>query len=324
MSQTCPKRNEVLPKSGVLCARLIAVAAGAVVLGVWPEDSTAALVPVPNASFESQPNTFVSINIDSWQKAPKPEWYIEDGGFLWHQLIGAFNNTPPGSSDHIENCDGSQAIWLFAVPEVALFQDYETVDWNDPAPSHAFDAVYTPGKAYQLQVGIIGTGGGMQQGVTLALSLYYRDAASNRVHVSTTMLTNVTDVFSNNTRFVDCEVNVPTVSAGDAWAGRHIGIEFTSTVSSNLQGGYWDLDNVRLWEIPAPTLAAASWSDGQFQFTLRSAPGLRFEILATTNLALPVTSWISLGEVTNLTGDISFSDPVAESRGRFYQARQLP
>ncbi|MFO1502070.1 MAG: hypothetical protein U1G07_27470, partial [Verrucomicrobiota bacterium] len=71
----------------------------------------AALVPVPNASFESPATGFVSVPVDAWQKSPKPSWYEEGGGFLWSQLIGAFKNTAPTSPDHIANMEGSQAVW---------------------------------------------------------------------------------------------------------------------------------------------------------------------------------------------------------------------
>jgi hypothetical protein len=95
----------------------------------------AGTIHIPNHSFELPTTSFVSINIDSWQKTPKPDWYVEDGGFLWTQLTGAFKNNAPPSPDHIVNCDGNQAIWLFAVPEVGLFQDYDSMDLDDPAPS---------------------------------------------------------------------------------------------------------------------------------------------------------------------------------------------
>ena len=105
-------------------------------------------IVVPNGSFESPATGFVSLTVDSWQKSPKPDWYLEGGGFLWSQLIGLFKNTAPTSPDHLDNCDGNQAIWLFVVPEVALFQDYDTADAEGTGPAHAFDATYDPGKSY--------------------------------------------------------------------------------------------------------------------------------------------------------------------------------
>src|SRR5262245_52790 len=199
-------------------------------------------IAIPNGSFESPATTYVSVNIDSWQKSPKPAWYQETGGFLWIYNTGIFKNTAPTSLDHIDNCDGSQALWLFAVPEVGLFQDYDSVDWRNQ-PNYQFNATFTPGKSYHLAVGVIGGGGGMAPGATLDLRFYYRDANSNHLIVAVTTLTNDPAVFSTTTHLVECRVDTATVKTSDPWAGQHIGIEFKSTVSTNLQGGYWDLDH---------------------------------------------------------------------------------
>ena len=86
--------------------------------------------------------------------------------------------------------------------------------------------MFEVGKSYQLTVGVIGGGGGMLEGVTLELALYYRDAASNQVTVATTSITNAASLFPNLTHFIDCTVGVPTVAAGDASANRPIGMRF--------------------------------------------------------------------------------------------------
>jgi hypothetical protein len=283
-------------------------------------------ISVPNASFEAPVALFPTPSIDSWQKTPTPEWYDEGGGgFLWSQLTGTFRNPPPSSpSNHIVNCDGLQAIWMFAVPEVCLFQDYDSMDWNDPEPSHAFDATFEPGKSYQLSVGVVGTGGGMQEGVTLELSLYYRDAASNRVVVAATTVTNTPAVFTTNTILVDFQVTVPVVKPDDVWAGKHIGIQFLSTVSPELEGGYWDLDNVRLVSIQAPIFLNPTRANGEFHCTIESEPGLRLEIFASPELSAPPENWTSLGIITNSTGTIPFVDSTPGFDQRYYQARQVP
>ncbi len=293
-------------------------------LAAWIAGLHAETISVPNGSFESPVAPYVSVNIDSWEKAPKPDWYIESGGFLWSFNVGLFKNPATNVAEHIDNCDGDQAIWLFVVPEVGLFQDYDSMDWNSPAPTHAFDATFEAGKSYRLTVGVIGSGGGMMQGATLEISLYYRDAASNKVTVAATSITNTTSVFSNNTHLIDFEANVPMVRAGDAWAGQHIGIQMLSTVDTNLQGGYWDLDNVRLSSILEPVLVDPAGTNGQFQFTLRSEPGLRIEILSATNTTLPMLDWSSLGILSNTTGVASFSDSATNFNERFYRARRLP
>jgi hypothetical protein len=302
----------------------LAAAAGVLVLSGWALSLRAETIPVPNASFESPVTTYVDTRIDSWQKTPKPFWYDESGGFLWGQLTGLFKNTEPGKPDHIDNCDGSQAIFLFAVPEVGLFQDYDSTDWANATPTHAFDAKFEVGKSCDLTVGVIGGGMGMVSNVTLQISLYYRDGASNRVTVAATSVTNTPTVFSNTTHLVDFQVRVPAVKAGDAWAGQNIGVQLLSTVDPALAGGFWDVDNIRLTSIREPILRGAALTSGQFGFTLESEPGLRFEILASTDLALPLAHWTSLGTVPNVTGNVPFTDPATASPRRFYRARELP
>jgi len=304
--------------SQTLIARVAVLAA----TFLWPYCLLATSVGVVNHSFESPATSFVSINIDSWQKPPKPAWYVENGGFLWAQLTGIFKNTTNTSPDHITNCDGAQAIWMFAVPEVGLSQDYNAVDLDDPFPSHAFDVRYEIGRSYRLTVGVIGSGGGMKQGATLELSLYYGDSVSNRVTVAANTLTNLSTVFSNNTYLVDCHVNVPVVQADDAWAGQRMGIMFLSTVTTNLQGGYWDLDNVRLTSVlEVPRLSGTLQTNGQFTCTVQGEPGYQMEILWATST---VQDWTSIGTFSNTTGMITFTEPVASAQRRYFRARQSP
>jgi len=285
-------------------------------------------VNVPNGSFELPTTFFVSTVFDSWQRTSQPAWWNENATGPWTNLTGIFKNTAAGSVDHIENCDGNQAVWLFPNPEVGLFQDYDSVDWNDPVPTHAFGAVYEVGKAYQLTVGLFGGGNGgnygMLPGATLELSLYFRDAASNRVTVASTIVTNSAELFTSNSNLVDFAATVPTVRAADPWAGQHIGILILSTVSSNLQGGYWDLDNVRLTAANAPTLSNPVYTNSGFQFLVQSEAGQVVEILASTNTTFAASTWTSLAVLTNVTGSIPFIDTSANFDQRFYQARLLP
>ena len=253
-----------------------------------------------------------------------PDSYAQGGPYTWDQLTGVFMNTSVTSADHIDNCDGNQAMWMFAVPEVGVFQDYNTIDWAHATPTHDFNAAFEAGKSYRLAIGVIGGGGGMLPGASLEVSLYYRDAVSNIVIVAAVNITNSPVIFSNNTHLVDFNVDVPPVRPEQAWAGQNIGIRMLSTVSSNLEGGYWDLDNVRLSSTLEPVLANPVRTNGQFKFTLRSEAGLRFEILAATNSSQPISNWTSLGTLTNLTGATLFSDAAANLNCRFYRARQLP
>jgi hypothetical protein len=136
--------------------------------------------------------------------------------------------------------------------EVAIFQDYNSLSGADTTPTHDFNMKFEPGKSYALTVGALGGGGGMSNGVTFEISLYYRDAASNRVTVAATSITNTPALFPTNTHLTDFQVIVPAVKASDAWAGKNIGIQLESTVGFDLQGGYWDVDNVRLTESTVP------------------------------------------------------------------------
>lgn len=286
---------------------------------------------IPNGSFEAPlapppyVAPYVELRIDAWQKTPKVFWWDETAYGPWDQLIGIFANTPPGDPSRLENCDGSQALYLFANPGVGVFQDYDSIGSSTNAPSHAFDARFEVGQSYRLTAGVtISYYQPPTNGATLELSLYYRDAASNQVTVAATSITNAPGVFDAVTNLVDFQVNVPTVAAGDAWAGRHIGIAILATGELSMAGGVWDVDNVRLAATQAPMLTGTAVSNGQVSFTLLSEPGRVFEILATTNPAQALSLWASLGLVTNHTGSVSFSEPAAHFPGRFYRARQLP
>lgn len=286
-------------------------------------------IAIPNASFETPTTVFITLNLDSWQRTPQPgDWDTNTSGD-WSTMVGFFKNTPIGAFDHIDNCHSNQAMWLFANPDAGIFQDYHSVDWNDPAPTHAFDARYSIGHSYQLAVGLLvggkGSGGGVTPGATVEFSLYYRDANGNRVTVAATTITNSLDVFTNSSHLLDFSVAVPVVRATDTWAGQHIGILLLSTSDPALNAeGYWDLDHVRLTSTLAPSLLNPVRTNNQFQFTLQSEPGMIVEILAATNAALPASNWISLGTLTNTTGTIPFIDTAVNFDQRFYQARQLP
>ncbi len=238
-------------------------------------------IPVPNGSFELPQTGYVSINIDSWQKFPKPAAYDEQGGFLWTQLTGAFKNTDASQPDHLDNCDGQQALWIFAVSEAGLFQDYNSVDYHG-TPTHAFNATFEPGKFYSLTVGVNGGGGGMLEGATLDVSLYYLNAAGAKVIVDTTTITHSIETFPTHTHFVDFHVHLPIVAPTDAWAGKRIGIQLRSTVSEEMEGGYWDIDHVRLGSGPDPLTIARETDNVRVAWP--SLPGYAYQLQFSDNL----------------------------------------
>ena len=299
--------------------------------GYWDLDNVRLVeeIEVPNFSFElpvvHPVNPYAIPDMVAWEKSEQPAWYDPSQNFdtPWADLVGTFYNVPfPG--EFIDNCEGIQAAFLFALPDVAIFQDYNSVDGTNTTPSHALNAKFTVGKAYTLTVGLIGGGGGMKSGVTLQLSLYYRDASSNMVTVAATVVTNSTALFPTNTHLVDFQVQVPNVNAIDPWAGENIGIQLLSTANFGNLGGYWDVDNVRLSEVVAPRLQSPVWAGGQLNLMLQSDPGTKFEILGAADVSLPLSNWTSLASLTNVTGSIPFSDPATGFGKRFYSARQLP
>lgn len=291
--------------------------------GGWELGVGALPIAVPNASFESPSVAFVSIEVASWQKNPKPDWYVEDGGFLWTQLTGVFRNPAPGAQDRLDNCDGNQAVWVFAVPGVGLFQESLPAPGIEPPDPSSGVARFRVGSVYQLTVGVIGGGGGMSNGAPLQLSLYYRDAQSNRVDVATQRISHSLALFPTLTHLIDLKVTTPEVKETDPWANQPLGIAVDSVVGFDLQGGYWDLDHVRLNELSPLRLESPKLTAEGISFTIHSEPGLRITLRAGSDLARTGVQWTTVAELTNTTGVISFSSGDVEGAQRFYRAEAL-
>jgi len=72
----------------------------------------------------------------------------------------------------------------------------------------------------------------------------------------------------------------------------------------------------------APTLTGAqARTSGSFQFAFTNSVGALFGVLASTNLALPLTNWTALGGVMEISpGQFQFTDPQAMNNlQRFYR-----
>ena len=293
--------------------------------GVWDLDNVrlTETIDVPNFSFESQVTPFADPRVDAWAKPPQPAGYNTNIFGDWFNLSGVFANSPSTNADYIDNADGSQLGFLFAYPQLAIFQDNNTADWTGVA-THAFNAKFKPGKTYTLTVGLTTSREEpLSQGASLLMSLYYRDAASNMVTVAANNVIYDTNVFTNIGHLLDFKAMIPMVRPTDPWAGQNIGIQFMYS-SFVLIGGVWDLDNVRLVEKVATAINNPAQAGGQFGFTLQSEPGLHFEILTSPSLATPGTNWTSLGAFTNVTGNYLFTAPVSGAGAHFYRAHQLP
>ncbi|MBM3847824.1 MAG: PEP-CTERM sorting domain-containing protein [Verrucomicrobia bacterium] len=199
-------------------------------------------IPVPNGSFENPKPPLglpVSLQIDSWIRGPKPDFIVLPEGAFWEQTSGLFPNTPAGRFDHINNMDGAQAAYMFALPGVSLYQ--------------SLDAVFETGKSYNLSFGILG-GGNITEGSLFEASLYYMSDAGAPVTLAANTLSFSQAGFPTITDLVTHSVVLGEVQASDAWAGKSIGVQLLSKFGTG--SGYWDVDNVRLEAVPEPgTLA---------------------------------------------------------------------
>lgn len=216
---------------------------------------------VPNHSFESQSGVGFPYEtnpfLDSWQKIAEPAYYAFLGSGVppWYGTSGAFVNVSVYNPTPYGNVTGAQAGYILMAPQVTLFQDYTT------SPTHDFNATFEVGKSYNLTIGLFAKSsfGAIPPGSTLELSLYYLNEMNNKVKVGSTVVSYSAAAFllSPTLNLIDYQVNVPTVGAGDAWAGKHIGIQLESTIPMELTSfGNWDFDNVRLTAVPEPTTLA--------------------------------------------------------------------
>ena len=278
-------------------------------------------VTVPNGSFELPATFFVNTRVEQWQETPKPAWYQEGGGYEWDQLTGVFRNPPAGANDHLVNCDGEQAFYLFAVPEVGIFQDYSSLDWNDAEQSHSCNARFEIGRAYELTFGVVGGGANMLEGVTIEAALYALDESNQPLTVARREIVFTKEQFPNRTEFTELSLRTPVVQPGDPWAGRPLGIRFLSTVSQELQGGYWDLDRVRLTalgETPFATHAMATESG--LRLTWPSQAGTRYQVEISADFA----AWSATGTAVEGTGaELGVTVPWSDT-GAFFRVVTAP
>jgi hypothetical protein len=199
------------------------------------------VITIPNGSFEGptvpMAPPYASPDIADWQRAPVPAWWTAAGysAEQWTNSAGIFVNVPFAP---VDNVDKNQLAFMFSVPGYSLSQDLTDT--------------FQVGKSYHLTVGIQGGGYGMPLGCPMQIMLYYRDATGNPITLGAKEVTNTnsTGVLSHLT---DYTLDIPAVAAGDAWAGKNIGVELLQTAGSGNSGGYWDIDNVRLTSaVPEP------------------------------------------------------------------------
>lgn len=297
--------------------------AAVAVLAFFAGKLQAGNIYVPNYSFESPDigtnSPYAAPVFEDWEFAPQPAYYDPTNfGGPWEDLGGTFYNLPnftnsQGTNNtYIFNCDGVQAAFLFALPDSGITQ--------------VLDATYEAGSSYTMTVGLIGGGGGMTNGSTFALNLYYLDG-TNMVIVGSSAVTNTLGNFPTEDEFVDFQVQVPEVQATNACVGQNIGIQLLATpdpYNPEAWGGFWDVDNVRLTEATALNLALPTLANGQIQFTVQSDPGAVVQILATSDLTVATPGWTNLATFTNTSGSTTFTDSSASLGQRFYAIKASP
>lgn len=69
------------------------------------------------------------------------------------------------------------------------------------------------------------------------------------------------------------------------------------------------IQNTQVTVTPPQLINAQLLGNGAFQFTFTNTPGTTFTVLGTTNLALPLTNWVNLGTVSDISRVFISSPP---------------
>lgn len=298
---------------------LLSSAASVVLLGVGSGTGLAQQIAVPNGSFELPETNFADPLMDAWQKSAQPAWYTGGDEFPWEQLMGQFRNPDFGEDGHTVDMDGNQAAFMFAYPEVAIFQDAIETTTTGDAPESGVNARFEAGKVYSLTVALRSGGGGMKEGASFQIGFYYRDAEGAIVPVSSSTLTYEGTGVSP---FLDFTATTDPVGAEDPWAGKPIGIRLASIVGFENLGGYWDLDNVRLQVEPSLVLQIVPEVGGGMRISLTGGAG-EHEVLASSDPTLPLAEWTVIGTVEGDGSDGGLVDEGADIAQRFYIGREI-
>ncbi len=86
-------------------------------------------------------------------------------------------------------------------------------------------------------------------------------------------------------------------------------------------------DKVYAFTVPVSSITLkdlAILPGGAFQAGFTNTPGLAFHVLATTNLNTPVSNWVSLGDVSEVSpGHFQFTDTSTPPTSWVYRVRRL-
>jgi hypothetical protein len=231
----------------------VTAAVTAMVLLALGATARATVIPIPNGDFmtpDASAYPYAVPDMGSWQKAPAPAWWTGSNYTTdqWYQTSGVFYNQAGLVPDtHITNLTSQQAAFLFANKDNELYQE--------------LTATYSAGQSYHLNFGLIPSNdsvpyvGAIQQGTPIDIVLYYRDG-TNRMPVASMAVVNTTELMANHTLMSNFTLETTVVQAGDAWAGKAIGIQFLSGADFTNMGGVWDIGNVQLTATPVPEAGA--------------------------------------------------------------------
>jgi len=194
----------------------------------------AASLPVANFSFEEPPIDPIEIPFLAVPVAIS--WIEVDLDSYYSSNTGVFRNTEPNSFDHIVNAHGAQLAFLNTMSGNGFLQQI-------PSP-------FQVGRSYLLLVDVCPSTWYPPRAEEpvdyLSISFYTGADANDFI----TTLVPGSEIIPNYLRTF--RLYLPTVQPTDPWAGKDIGIALRAVGEA---GGYWDLDNVRVFEyVSSPDL----------------------------------------------------------------------
>lgn len=214
-----------------------------------------------NPSFERPDIDSVSPGADHWDvTAPSILVNLPPFGVVPVQAgAGVFENPDPSASNHLNNMDGSQAGYLFANSSADVLPPNNVID-------HSFTQVtqltYQAGEKYLLEVGVALAGSPPPSDSLLTISLFAVDgsAPGGEILLASRLIQNDGSARSKNDAgsglnqagFIDFTATTDTIAG--AAIGKPIGIRLLTHTAPKAPSisGQWDLDNVRVSQVPEP------------------------------------------------------------------------
>ncbi len=217
-------------------------------------------IAVPHHSFESpdvSDSPFLAESkIDGWMRSG-PSYEIPELGQSGVLDTGVFFNAPADPT-YIVGVDGSQMAFIGA-------QDPANIPTGEPpiAIYQTLDHRYQQGKHYVLTIGVAPASADHGRDprtdnpndpdddappAELTFQLYYEHDQQRLTVASAAVLSTQLQQY----QVIDFALTSETVGASDPWLGKPIGIEIAPTLGLS---GYWNVDNVRLTQVPEPATA---------------------------------------------------------------------